>query len=98
MQLTSKIKIKHGWRTEWCSYMPVVDGDAQIDDATWEYRSYPTLKQAEAYAQKVLREHKGGAYGYVGIDEFEWRPLKREPWVSEFELIGETIVVDEVPA
>lgn len=98
MQLKSKIKLMHGWRTEWCSHMPVIDGDAQIDDATWTYRQFPTLEAARKHAEEIMRKHKGGAFGYVGIDEFEWRPMENYPHVCEFELIGETVVVDEVPA
>lgn len=98
MQLKSKIKIMHGWRTEWCSHMPFIDGEAQMDDATWTYRSFPTLKAAQAHAEDILRKHKGGAFGYVSIDEFRFEECDFAPWLCEMELLGESIIVDEVPA
>lgn len=93
MQLKSKIKIMHGWRTEWCSHLPVIDGDAQIDEAKWEYRSFRTLKEAQAHAAEIIAKHGGGVFGAVQIDEFKWEPCDFAPWLCDFGLVGETIEV-----
>lgn len=64
-----------GWEVEWCSDVPVIDGDAQLDDAKMHFKDFPLDKKAEAVAfakEKV----KDDWFGSVRITEFEMVPYE----------------------
>jgi hypothetical protein len=92
MQLKSKIKMFHGWRAEWCDHCPIIDGDAEFDSAHYVRRSFATLKEAQAYAEEVMKT-KQTFFGCVQIDEFNWVECDFAPWLCELEYVGETVEV-----
>jgi len=58
-----------GYEVEWCSDVPVIDGDAQLDDARMHFKDFPLNQKdkAVAFAKEKL---KVDWFGSVRITEF----------------------------
>lgn len=63
------MKLKHGFEAEWISHLPDLPNDqgADFDRATFTFQDFPTFKEAERYAKRVLPRSEIGS---VIIREF----------------------------
>ena len=67
-------RLMKGWEVEWCSEVPLVDGENDLDAADMRYRDFPLDKKEEAMAfakEKLEIDY----FGSVRINEFELVPL-----------------------
>lgn len=89
----SKCKLFAGFQCHWITEIPIVDGEAQLDDAKHAYRSVGSLD--EAY--KCAKENAAQAeFRVVHITEFVMRPVSRQfPNVLEMEYVGEEICYED---
>jgi len=64
-----------GFEVEVCTELPVIDGEAQMDDAKFNYSKFATLSAARKYAKEAF---PGTPFGCAMIRGFRMEPISDE--------------------
>jgi hypothetical protein len=89
----SKCRLLSGYTVMWCHDIPIVDDDAQMDEADDRSKDFTTLESATAFAQKIAHT---AVFGYAKIVEFRMEPVDPDyPNVLEREYCGEEIIIEK---
>lgn len=89
----SKCRLLSGYAVRWCHNIPIVDGEAQMDDADDRVKDFATLEQATEFAKQIALTAE---FGYAKVVEFQMVPVGAEyPNVLEREYGGEEIIIEK---
>lgn len=68
-------RLMKGWEVEWCSHVPVIDGDAQLDDAVMHFKDFP-IEQKDKAVEFAKKKLEIDWFGSVRITEFYMEPFE----------------------
>lgn len=72
-----------GFEVEWCSKLPKTDwGDADFDQATYEFKRFRSKADAWAFATTV---YPTDCLGAVRVVPFVYQPFEESKWTGDFE-------------